>query len=49
MSATVCISAVDNEAWECLKYLVDNKCPNWEHHVNIIPEWVKQKQRANAR
>ena len=30
MSATVCISAVDNEAWECLKYLVDNKCPNWD-------------------
>ena len=41
-----CSEAVENEAWECLKYLVDNKCPNWEDYVSIIPEWVKQKQRG---
>ena len=46
MSATACIAAVDNIAWECLKYLVDNKCPDWEDFVNMIPEWVKQKQRG---
>ena len=46
MSANACSEAVENESWECLKYLVDNKCPNWEDYVNIIPEWVKQKQRG---
>ena len=38
--------AADNASWECLKYLVDNKCPNWEDYVNTIPEWFKQKQRG---
>ena len=46
VSANACSEAIRNESWECLNYLVDNECPNWEHYVNIIPEWVKQKQRG---
>jgi hypothetical protein len=46
MSANACSEAVENESLECLKYLVDKKCPDWEDYVSIIPEWVKQKQRG---
>ena len=46
MSANACSEAAENEAWDCLKYLVDNKCPNWEDYEDIIPESVKQKQRG---
>ena len=46
ISDEACYEAAGNEAWECLKFLVDNKCPDWEQYVNIIPEWVKLKQRG---
>ena len=45
-SEAACSEAADNGSWECLKYLVNNKCPNWEQYVNTIPEWFKQKQRG---
>ena len=25
-----CYYAADNKHWDCLQYLVDNKCPGWE-------------------
>jgi hypothetical protein len=46
ISDVACSEAAENEAWECLKYLVDNKCPQWVYYVNIIPEWFKLKQRG---
>jgi hypothetical protein len=52
ISDEACWGAEVNDAWTCLQYLVDNKCPNWEDYVNKIPkwfnrrecEWLKQKQ-----
>ena len=46
ISTEACSEAADNESWECLKYLVDNECPDWEYYVDIVPEWVKLKQRG---
>jgi hypothetical protein len=46
ISDEACSSAAETASWECLKFLVDNKCPDWEQYVNIIPEWVKLKQRG---
>ena len=46
ISDEACYEAAENAAWECLKYLVDNKCPDWEYYVNTIPEWFKLKQRG---
>jgi len=50
ISDEACSEAANSEAWECLTYLVDNKCPNWEvlceYYEDIIPEWVKLKQRG---
>ena len=31
MGEEACRYATDNRHWDCLQYLVDNKCPGWEH------------------
>ena len=30
MDVQACRYAADNHQWDCLRYLVDNKCPGWE-------------------
>jgi len=27
------LHAAQRKHWDCLQYLVDNKCPEWEHYA----------------
>jgi hypothetical protein len=38
ISNVACSWAAENESWECLKYLVDNKCPDWKDYEYRIPK-----------
>ena len=28
-----CLFAANHKHWDCLQYLVDNKCPEWENYA----------------
>ena len=33
--------AADNKHWDCLQYLVDNKCPGWEIYAENYAEHLR--------
>jgi len=35
MDEQACLCAADQKQWDCLRYLVDNKCPGWEEYADL--------------
>ena len=35
MDEQACLWAADQKQWDCLRYLVDNKCPAWEDFAKL--------------
>jgi hypothetical protein len=40
-SHTACFAAAQEKHWDCLQYLVDNKCPGWEKHAKEHAEHLR--------
>jgi hypothetical protein len=36
-----CDYAADNKHWDCVQYLVDNKCPGWEEYAEEYAEHLR--------
>ena len=35
MDRGACYYAANGEHWDCVRYLVNNKCPGWEHFAEL--------------
>ena len=36
-----CYYAAKRKHWDCFQYLVDNKCPEWEHYAEEYVEHLR--------